>query len=308
MDIPKTLFLLLLFLLFLLLHLLHLLPLLLLHIANRSNMQLLRPKSVQRGVSDFVLESEENDPAKSTRHGRCCGEHSQQVMIGRVVRKVRSGRLLPPTVPFEIGVDGVGTGSVVGPITFAAVYFPHDTHIPGLDDSKKMTANARRKVAEVIKDRALSFSVQNVSAREIDESGLSWAIQTCIVRAVDAVLASSRADVSDGDAWCIRIDGKPWAGTREMCERVRWLTAAQFVVRGDGQFTSMAAASVLAKVHRDDVLMPALHQKFPEYNWIQNKGYYTAEHRNAVRIHGLCPHHRKSFSTQQHEQLKKGVV
>ena len=180
----------------------------------------------------------------------------------------------------EAGCDEAGRGPLAGPVFAAAVILPPDFHHPLLNDSKKMSRKARETLRPIIEAQAVSWAVEEVSAEEIDALNILWASVTGMQRAVAKL--SIRPDF-------LLIDGnrfRPFDGF-----------AYKTVVHGDATYASIAAASVLAKTYRDE-LMESLARQYPQYGWDRNMGYPTPEHIEAIRRYGLTPLHRKSFHPQ----------
>ena len=175
------------------------------------------------------------------------------------------------------GCDEAGRGCLAGPVVAAAVVLPPDAQIPGLDDSKKLTPAQRVALVPVIRRVAVSVGVGACSPAEVDTLNVLWAAMEAMRRA--ALALSVMPDV-------LLIDGNR-AIPDAPC-------AQETVVRGDGISLSIAAASVVAKVHRD-ALMTRLDADFPAYGWAQHKGYPTAQHYAALALHGPSPHHRLTF-------------
>jgi ribonuclease HII len=177
----------------------------------------------------------------------------------------------------EAGCDEAGRGCLAGPVFAAAVVLPADFEHPLLDDSKKMSVSDRDRLRPVIEREAVAWAVASVSAARIDEINILNASFEAMSLAVAQLNVSPEL---------LLIDGNRFRSTLEIPYRC--------VVGGDGLYASIAAASVLAKTHRD-AYMEHLAKDFPEYNWLKNKGYPTAAHRNAIALHGPSPHHRKTF-------------
>jgi ribonuclease HII len=178
----------------------------------------------------------------------------------------------------EAGCDEAGRGCLAGPVVAAAVILPKRWNHPLLNDSKKMTATTRETLRKAIETQVEHWAVGVVSPQEIDEINILQASFLAMHRALDQLKV-----IPD----CILVDGnrfKPYTDRQHEC-----------IIKGDGIFRSIAAASVLAKTHRD-ALMDDLHAEFPLYNWLQNKGYPTRAHRNAIEQHGPCAHHRLTFT------------
>lgn len=183
----------------------------------------------------------------------------------------------------EAGCDEAGRGPLAGPVFAAAVILPKDFHHPLLNDSKKMSEKAREELRLIIEREAIAWAVEEVSAREIDTINILNASITGMQRAVRRLEVKPEFLLIDGNKF------KPFDGYEYQC-----------VVKGDAKFTSIAAASVLAKTYRDEY-MRKLAQEFPQYGWDRNMGYPTKEHVEAIIRHGYTPHHRKSFHLKQLE-------
>ena len=178
----------------------------------------------------------------------------------------------------EAGCDEAGRGCLAGPVVAAAVVLPPGWNHPLLNDSKKLTPAKREILRIAIESEVECRAVGVVERDEIDEINILNASILAMHRALDALPFRPE---------CLLIDGnrfKAYGAIPHTC-----------VVGGDGKYRSIAAASVLAKTHRDR-LMEHLHLEFPEYGWISNKGYPTADHRRALRATGPCIHHRRSFA------------
>jgi ribonuclease HII len=178
----------------------------------------------------------------------------------------------------EAGLDEAGRGCFAGPVFAAAVILPNDFFHPLLNDSKQVNEKNRNELRWYIEEKALSFSVASCSVEEIDSLNILKASFTAMHRALD---------VLNTKPGLLLIDGNRFTRYKRMPHRC--------FVKGDGIYASIAAASILAKTHRDEY-MTRLHSLFPQYHWDTNKGYGTAEHRKAIEVYGLCNHHRKSFN------------
>ncbi|MBM4286026.1 MAG: ribonuclease HII [Deltaproteobacteria bacterium] len=174
------------------------------------------------------------------------------------------------------GVDEAGRGPLAGPVVAAAVIFPEADHLPGLKDSKQLSPQAREELAREIQARAAAWAVMAVGAREIERTGILAASLRAMARAVRALELLPEMVLVDGN------------------QPLPLAYPQQPVVGGDGRCRSIAAASILAKVHRDR-LMADLHRRFPQYNFLQHKGYPTPEHLEALRVWGPCAAHRRTF-------------
>lgn len=183
----------------------------------------------------------------------------------------------------EAGCDEAGRGPLAGPVFAAAVILPKGFRHPLLDDSKKMTERARNILRPIIEKEALAWAVEMVSAEEIDNINILNASITGMQRAVRKLELKPEFLLIDGNRF------KPFDGYPYEC-----------IVKGDGKFSSIAAASVLAKTHRDEY-MRKIAEEYPQYGWDRNMGYPTKEHIGAIMAHGYTPHHRKSFHLKQLE-------
>ena len=183
----------------------------------------------------------------------------------------------------EAGCDEAGRGPLAGPVFAAAVILPKDFHHPLLNDSKKMTEKSRDFLRPIIEREAVARAVEEVSAEEIDTINILNASITGMQRAVLKLNVKPDFLLIDGNRF------KPMKEYEHLC-----------VVKGDGKYTSIAAASVLAKTYRDEY-MRRLAQEYPQYGWERNMGYPTKEHVDAIIKHGYTPHHRKSFHLKQLE-------
>lgn len=178
----------------------------------------------------------------------------------------------------EAGCDEVGRGCYAGPVFAAAVILPKDFYHPLLNDSKQVKEQHRNELKEIIEAEALAFAVSSVDVEEIDEMNILKASFKAMHQALNQLSIKPHL---------LLIDGNRFVRYKKIPHRC--------IIKGDGKFASIAAASILAKTYRD-AYMHQLHDTFPQYNWKQNKGYGTSEHRRAIELHGLCEHHRKSFN------------
>lgn len=183
----------------------------------------------------------------------------------------------------EAGCDEAGRGPLAGPVYAAAVILPPDFHHPYLNDSKKMTERERNLLRPIIEKEAIAFAVEAVSAEEIDSLNILRASITGMHRAVARLSTVPEFLLIDGNKFI------PYPGIPHQC-----------VIKGDGKFTSIAAASVLAKTYRDEQ-MRKLAQDYPQYGWERNMGYPTREHIEAIKKFGFTPYHRKSFHLKELE-------
>lgn len=179
----------------------------------------------------------------------------------------------------EAGCDEAGRGCLAGPLYAASVILPRNFSHPLLNDSKKMSEKNRYLMRDIILREAIAWSVAEVSPDEIDHINILNASFEAMSRAVSSL------DITPG---LLLIDGNMF--------RTTLATPFECIVGGDGIYASIAAASVLAKTFRDD-LMKRLHGEFPDYGWDRNKGYPTRVHRMAIMKYGLTPYHRKTFNS-----------
>jgi ribonuclease HII len=177
----------------------------------------------------------------------------------------------------EAGCDEVGRGCLAGPVVAAAVIFPKDFSNHLLNDSKQLPASVRLRLNDIIKNEALAWAIAEVSPKEIDEINILHASFKAMHLALDKLTILPELLLIDGNRFT------PYKKTPHQC-----------IVKGDAKFLSIAAASVLAKNHRD-LLMKALAKDFPGYSWETNVGYPTRQHRDGIRQLGSTQHHRVSF-------------
>lgn len=177
----------------------------------------------------------------------------------------------------EAGCDEAGRGCLAGPVFAAAVILPPDFHHPFLNDSKQVKEKERDILRPIIEQEAIAFAVAEISPEEIDQINILKASIAAMHQAVGSLKTTPDFLLIDGNRFY------PYRNIQHEC-----------IVKGDGKFASIAAASILAKTYRDEC-MKKLHVEFPHYGWNQNKGYPTLSHREAIRQHGLSIHHRKSF-------------
>jgi len=177
----------------------------------------------------------------------------------------------------EAGCDEAGRGCFAGPVFAAAVILPKDFHNPVLNDSKQLTVEQRNEMRICIEAQAIAFSVARVEVEEIDAINILNASFKAMHLAIEQLLVIPELLLIDGNRF------NRFNGISHHC-----------IIKGDGIYASIAAASVLAKTYRDEY-MKQLHESFPHYNWHNNKGYGTQAHRDAIMSYGLCEHHRKSF-------------
>ncbi|MCD8166422.1 MAG: ribonuclease HII [Bacteroides sp.] len=178
----------------------------------------------------------------------------------------------------EAGCDEAGRGCLAGPVFAAAVVLPKDFENDLLNDSKQLSEKQRYALREVIEQKSLAWAVGVVSHQEIDEINILNASFLAMHRAVDKLKVRPEH---------LLIDGNRFRKYRDLPHTT--------VIKGDGKFLSIAAASVLAKTYRDDY-MNEIHAEYPGYGWSQNKGYPTKKHRSAIANYGITPYHRKTFN------------
>lgn len=184
----------------------------------------------------------------------------------------------------EAGCDEAGRGSLAGPLFAAAVILPKRYEHPLLNDSKQLSRQQREKLRIEIEQEALAFAISRVEAQTIDEINILNASFLGMEQAVTRLSLKPELLLIDGNRFRCSLE-----------------IPYHCIVKGDGKFLSIAAASVLAKTYRDD-FMKELHKSFPVYCWDQNKGYPTPLHREAISVYGITPYHRKSFRLEA--QLK----
>ncbi len=185
----------------------------------------------------------------------------------------------------EAGCDEAGRGCLAGSVYAAAVILPPDYHNELLNDSKQLTEKRRYELREIIQRDAVAWAVGIVTAEEIDHINILNASILAMHRALDQLKVCPEAVIVDGNRF------KPY-------KKLPYTT----IVKGDGKYLSIAAASILAKTYRDDY-MNKLAEEFPQYDWLSNKGYPTKKHREAIKKYGITPYHRKSYNLLGDGQL-----
>ncbi len=178
----------------------------------------------------------------------------------------------------EAGCDEAGRGCLAGPVFAAAVILPDNFSNPLLNDSKQLTEKQRKKLRPIIEQEAVAWAVAQVDNHEIDRINILNASILAMHKALDALSVRPEHIIVDGNRF------KQYDTIPHLC-----------IIKGDGRYMSIAAASVLAKTHRDEY-MQKIHQEYPNYNWQKNKGYPTADHRNAIAQFGITNYHRSSFN------------
>ena len=186
----------------------------------------------------------------------------------------------------EAGCDEAGRGCLAGSVYAAAVILPPDYHNDKLNDSKQLSASQRYALREEIERDAVAWALGIVTAQEIDEMNILRASITAMHRAIDALAVRPEHLIIDGNRF-YKYQDLPHTT----------------VVKGDGKYLSIAAASILAKTYRDDY-MKKLHDEYPFYGWNHNAGYPTKEHRQGIETHGITPYHRMTFNLMGTVQLE----
>ncbi len=177
----------------------------------------------------------------------------------------------------EVGCDEAGRGCLAGPVVAAAVILPFRFRNPGINDSKKLSSLRREELEIIIRKKSLAFGIGVVSHQEIDEINILNASFLAMHRAIDALAVKPELILVDGNRF------NPYAGVDHVC-----------IIKGDSKYLSIAAASILAKTHRDK-LMLEYNKKYPGYGWETSMGYPTKAHRAAIKKQGVSPIHRITF-------------
>jgi ribonuclease HII len=185
----------------------------------------------------------------------------------------------------EAGCDEAGRGCLAGPVVAASVILPKNFKHKWLNDSKQVSEKKRASLRTIIENESVAWNVQFISETKIDEINILNA----------SILGMQQA--------ALHLQVKPEFVLIDGNRFHAFEIPHQCFIKGDARFLSIAAASILAKTHRDEY-MEKLHDEFPIYNWLQNKGYPTVEHRKAVMEHGFSPYHRKSFHLKDMNQLQ----
>jgi len=180
----------------------------------------------------------------------------------------------------EAGLDEAGRGCYAGPVFAAAVILPKDFYHPLLNDSKQVKEKDRDILRPIIEKESIAYAVASIDNNEIDVINILQASFKAMHLCIDSLSVTPKYLLVDGNRF------KQYKEIEYKC-----------IIGGDGKYTSIAAASILAKTYRDEY-MQQLHNEFPHFGWDQNKGYGTAIHRTAIAEHGLCKYHRKSFNIQ----------
>lgn len=181
----------------------------------------------------------------------------------------------------EAGCDEAGRGCLAGPVFAAAVILPPSFKLAALDDSKTLTKTQRNELRDIIEKEAIAYAVATIGPKEIDKINILNASFKAMHKAVRKLSIQPEHLLIDGNRF------NPMSRINHTC-----------IIKGDGKYASIAAASILAKTYRD-AYMEKLHAKFPHYSWITNKGYPTLAHREAIFEHGRCKHHRVTFNVNK---------
>jgi len=186
----------------------------------------------------------------------------------------------------EAGCDEAGRGCLAGPVFAGAVILPKGFTNDLLNDSKKLKEKDRDALRLIIEKEALAWAVGIVDHKKIDEINILNASFLAMHRAIEKLSITPELLLIDGNRF------KAYKSIPHEC-----------IIKGDGKFMSIAAASILAKTHRDE-FMKSIHEQYPEYMWKQNKGYPTLAHRKAISLHGVAPYHRLSFNLNEQMKIK----
>ena len=178
---------------------------------------------------------------------------------------------------YECGTDEAGRGCLAGPVTAAAILLPDDFKLDLLNDSKQLSEKVREQLKPIIEEKAISFAIKNIEPNIIDEINI---LNASIKAMQECILELNPTPIY------IIVDGNRFKPINNI--------PCSTIIKGDSKYMSIAAASVLAKTYRDEY-MNKIHEEFPMYNWKQNKGYPTKEHREAIRKYGTTKYHRMSF-------------
>ena len=178
----------------------------------------------------------------------------------------------------EAGVDEAGRGCYAGPVVAAAVILPKKFKHPLLNDSKQLNKEQRNLLRPIIEAESICWTVAMIDNDEIDRINILQATYTAMHQCISTLSVIPQHLLIDGNRF------RPYINISHDC-----------IIQGDGTYASIAAASILAKTHRDEY-MQQLHEEYPMYDWINNKGYGTLSHRSSIELYGLCKYHRRSFN------------
>lgn len=193
-------------------------------------------------------------------------------------------KFLKPNI-FEAGCDEAGRGCLAGPVFAAAVILPNSFSCSELNDSKKLTEKKREELRIIIEEQAIAYGIGVVDNNEIDQINVLNASFLAMHRAIDKLKIKPEHLI---------IDGNRFNAHKSIVHTC--------IIKGDGKYQSIAAASILAKTYRDDY-MKALGEQYPKYYWSNNKGYPTEKHRKAIAVYGITPFHRKTFCMKNNQLL-----
>ncbi len=196
----------------------------------------------------------------------------------------------------EAGCDEAGRGCLAGSVYAAAVIFPEDYENAELNDSKQLTDKRRKQLRDIIQRDAVAWAVGVVTPEEIDRINILNASILAMHRALDQLTVRPEAIIVDGNRFKLYTPPLLGGGRGKALPHTT-------IVKGDGKYLSIAAASILAKTYRDDY-MDELAEQYPQYDWLSNKGYPTKKHREAIRQYGITPYHRKSYNLLGDGQLE----
>ena len=205
----------------------------------------------------------------------------------------------------ECGTDEAGRGCLAGPVTAAAILLPNNFELNLLNDSKQLSEKIREKLKPAIEAKAISFAVTHIFPNEIDEINILNASMKAMQESILKLNQTPEHIIVDGNRPLNgKLGMKQKTGKIFTSEEIKILKSipSTSIIKGDSKYLSIAAASVLAKTYRDEY-MDKIHEEFPMYNWKKNKGYPTAEHREAIKKYGTTKYHRMSFRLLP-EQLK----
>jgi ribonuclease HII len=215
----------------------------------------------------------------------CCSLKRIQKAVALFLKKNQLLKITHQNELTEAGCDEAGRGCLAGPVFAAAVILPKDFFHPVLNDSKQLTEKERYELRPYIEEKAIAFAVASLCNKQIDKINILKASFKSMHLAIKKLKVQPQLLLIDGNRFT------PFRRIPHQC-----------IIQGDCIYSSIAAASILAKTYRDDY-MKSLHRKYPKYNWAQNKGYATEEHRHAIALHGTTKYHRQSFRLYYDEPL-----
>lgn len=202
------------------------------------------------------------------------------------------------TDKIEAGCDEAGRGCLAGSVYAAAVILPPDYNNDELNDSKKLSAKKRYLLREQIQNDALAWAIGIVTPEEIDKINILHASFLAMHRAIEKLSLCPEALIIDGNRFDPYVPGKVNTQIKDSKDALPYTC----IIKGDGKYQAIAAASILAKTYRDDY-MEGLSKEYPYYDWQSNKGYPTKKHREGIKEHGVSPYHRKSYNLLGNEEL-----